>query len=129
MLKRYIFFTVILAAFFSCSQKKTPEKNLLEKILQNRDGVVEQVMENPEKYRLQIIYTQIDRDSLNQPVFSTSSFRADEKEYFYPASTVKFPAASLALEKLNRLGTPHLNRDTPMFTDSAYSRQSAVYAD
>ncbi|MDX2246329.1 MAG: serine hydrolase [Bacteroidia bacterium] len=129
MLKRYFFFAVILLVYFSCTPPKTPEENLLEKILENRGGVVEQVMQNPEKYRLQMIYTQVDRDSLNRPHFTTTSFRVNEKEYFYPASTVKLPAAILALEKLNKLGTPHLDRNTPMFTDSAYSGQSAVYAD
>src|SRR5690606_12459294 len=35
-------------------------------------------------------------------------------EYFYPASTVKLPVALLALEKINRLEVPGLDRDTVM---------------
>ncbi|MEZ4774927.1 MAG: serine hydrolase [Bacteroidia bacterium] len=114
---------------FSCSNSPQPEKGLLENILENRGGVVEQVMKDPGKYRLQILYTQVDRDSLNRPHFTTSGFRVNEQEYFYPASTVKLPAAILALEKLNNLGTPNLDRHTTMLTDSAYSGQSSVMTD
>jgi hypothetical protein len=59
--------------------------------------------DHPEKYRLQILYTQIDRDANNKPSLTTYSYRADTNEYFYPASTVKLAASVLALEKLNTL--------------------------
>jgi len=61
-------------------------------------------MDQPEKYRLQILYTQIDRDAKNRAHFTTYCYRANAQEYFYPASTVKLAASVLALEKLNALG-------------------------
>ncbi len=53
-------------------------------------------------YRLQIIYTQINRDENNQPTFTTYTFDAD-CYYYYCASIFKLPAAVFALEKLNEL--------------------------
>lgn len=65
------------------------------------------------------MYTQIDRDAQNKPHFKTFTYRLKPHEYFYPASTVKLPAALLALEKLNNLKISNLNKDTPLRIDSA----------
>lgn len=86
-------------------------------------------MENPEKHRLQIIYTQIDRDSENRPSFQTFGYNVDPSTYFYPASTVKLPAVALALEKLNLLNRPDLDRDTTMLTGSAAGFQTEAKVD
>tara|TARA_R110002096_G_scaffold398424_3_gene594544 strand:- start:2399 stop:3634 length:1236 start_codon:yes stop_codon:yes gene_type:complete len=87
------------------------------------------VMEDPDKYRVQIIYTQIDRDENNVPAFSSYHYRVDPDQYFYPASTVKLPTALLALEKLNELAIPGLTRDTTMLTGVASDWQTAAEAD
>jgi len=50
-------------------------------------------------------------------------------EYFNPASTVKMPLAFLALEKMDSLGRYAVDKETPMYTDSAYSGQTAAYVD
>lgn len=73
-------------------------------------------MANPERHRVQVIYTQIERDENNRPLFRSFSYRLNDEEYFYPASTVKLPVALLALEKINRLDVPGLDRDTVMLT-------------
>jgi hypothetical protein len=86
------------------------------------------VLASPSRYRVQILYTRIDRDARNRPTFTTFSFRLGQ-EYFYPASTVKLPVALLALEALARLDRPGLDRDTAMFTDAAHPSQSAVTSD
>lgn len=80
------------------------------------------------EHRLQILYTQIDRDAANRPLFRSYSFGLTD-EYFYPASTVKLPAAVLALEKLNDLAVPGLTRDTPLRIEAATSAQTAVDRD
>jgi hypothetical protein len=71
-------------------------------LLSNPDKF-KKLTDNPEKYRLQILYTQIDRDAKNKPTLTTYAYRSDSNEYFYPASTVKLAASVLALEKLNAL--------------------------
>ena len=73
-------------------------------------------MQNPGKYRVQIMYTQINRDANNQPGFKTFIYNVNPSEYFYPASTVKLPVSALALEKLRRLNRPGLDLDTTVLT-------------
>jgi hypothetical protein len=82
------------------AQKPT---NILEQLLLAHPEKFKKLTDHPEKYRLQILYTQIDRDANNKPSLTTYSYRADTNEYFYPASTVKLAASVLALEKLNKL--------------------------
>lgn len=72
------------------------------------------VMQDPAKYRVQIIYTQIDRDADNNPSFTSYDYRLSDDEYFYPASTVKLPVAALALEKINALAVDGLTRDSTL---------------
>ena len=86
-------------------------------------------VEDPRTHRVQVIYTRIDRDEDNAPSFTSYTYRLDADEYFYPASTVKLPAALLALEKLNDLGFDALNRDTTMLTGAADASQSAAISD
>ncbi|MFM7019647.1 MAG: serine hydrolase [Aquirufa sp.] len=79
------------------------QENLIEQLLKSNPTYFKHLTDNPSKYRLQILYTQIDRDSKNQAKFTTHAYRVDANEYFYPASTVKLAASVLALEKINKL--------------------------
>ncbi len=91
--------------------------------------VFRQVIEHPDTYRLQLIYTRIDRDKNNKPSFSTYYFHVDSTYYFNPASTVKLPLALLALEKLNRLNKPGVDKFTAMQFDSSYTKQTKEWTD
>lgn len=103
--------------------------NLIEQLLRSRPDWFGEILKNIETYEIQILYTQIDRDKNNKPSFRSYSYRVNPKEYFYPASTVKFPAAVLALEKLNRLGIQNLNKFTSLRIDSASGGQTSVTHD
>jgi hypothetical protein len=104
---------VTFALLGGCEVK--PEFNgSIDEFLRSQPGRFATVTENPEQYRVQIIYTQIDRDENNHPSFTSYTYRLSEDEYFYPASTVKLPAAALALEKINTLDLDGLTRDTTM---------------
>ncbi|MHC1739327.1 MAG: serine hydrolase [Ignavibacteriaceae bacterium] len=107
---------ILLTNVFTYSQI---EKNVLEELLQKNKSDFGDIISNPNKFRLQIIYTQINRDEDNKPTFVTYKFGVDKDKYFYPASTVKFPAALLALEKLKTLSYV-INRDTKYSIDSDY---------
>ncbi|MBO9659995.1 MAG: serine hydrolase [Chitinophagaceae bacterium] len=85
------------------------------------------ILNNPDTFRYQLIYTKIDRDKSNKPSFTHYRIRTDRTEYFNPASTVKMPLAFLALEKLHHL--KGVKRETPMLTDSAFSNQTIVTED
>jgi hypothetical protein len=75
------------------------------------------------------MYTQIDRDESNRPEFSTYKYRVRDKDYFYPASTVKLPSCLLALEKINNLNINGLDKNSTMFTDSIFEWQKAIRKD
>jgi hypothetical protein len=79
--------------------------------------------------RIQVIFTQIDRKKDGTPVFTTHTLGEDPELYFYPASTVKLPVAVLALQKLNELGRPGLDRNSTMISKAAYPGQTAVDKD
>jgi len=95
----------------------------------NKSPVFQEVIRHPETYRLQIIYTQIDRDKKNKPSFRHYYFNVDSTNYFNPASTVKLPLALLSLEKLNRLNNPAVTKFTAMQFDSTYSKQTKEWRD
>jgi hypothetical protein len=98
----------------------------LANMIRSKPELFKAILEKPDVYDVQIVYTQINRDAKNRPSFKTYRYQVDKDRYFYPASTVKFPAVLLALEKLNKLGIP---RATPMLTDSSYERQVRVWRD
>lgn len=105
-------FAAVGLLFLSCTQNQAV--NPLEQALASADGRIKRVMDSLDQYELQIRYTQIDRfgDSI---VFTDYDFQVDEDAYFYPASTVKFPAAVAALEKLNEIDS--LDRDTRFYVE------------
>ncbi|MFY0689827.1 MAG: serine hydrolase [Cyclobacteriaceae bacterium] len=115
--------TIVLFGILSCQTNDNP----LEQVIAEDSDL--SIIANDPQFEVQILYTQVDRDESQNPKFTTYSFGVDSNRYFYPASTVKFPASLLALEKINELGVENLDKWTRMITDSAYSRQSRVLND
>lgn len=102
----------------------------LQKLLRNNASpLLTNILNNPDTFHYQLIYTQINRDKSNKPSFKHFYLNVDRNQYFNPASTVKMPVAFLALEKLNRLNKPGVNKYTTMLTDSAYNGQTTVLSD
>ncbi len=96
-------------------------KSILDSLLlTDTSAVVSKVMANPDRYRLQVIYSQTDYSKKN-PTLTEFSFRLRPEEYFYPASLVKLPEAALALEKLNALKIERLDKNIPLYTNPKYS--------
>ena len=125
---RVLFIVLLLAMSTAC--EKTPKwQGSLESLLVSQPGRFATVMQNPEKYRVQIIYTRIDRDIDNRPGFKSFTYNVNPGTYFYPASTVKLPVAVLALEKLRRLNLPGLSADTTMLTGADADFQTATKTD
>ncbi|MFL5752907.1 MAG: serine hydrolase [Bacteroidia bacterium] len=101
---------------------------LMDSLLNSEPGIAG-IISNPKKYRIQIIYTQIDRDTDNKPSFKQYDYFLDSNNYFYCASLVKLPCSILALEKINELKIQGLTKDSKMITDSASSCQKRVLKD
>jgi hypothetical protein len=75
-----------------------------------------QLAANPDHYRLQILFTEIQRDQAGRPILRQQQYRADA-EYLYPASTVKLAIAALALEYLQQLAVYGVSADSVMQTE------------
>lgn len=94
-----------------------------------QDPITKKVLASPATYKVQIIYTAINRDKQGNPHFIHYPLYADATNYFNPASMVKMPLAFLSLEKLNALKIKGVDKYTTMQFDSSYERQVAMYAD
>src|SRR5688500_9224246 len=94
------------------AQSARTDKYLADMLSRNKDSVFSKVLKDPGKYRLQIIYTKIDRDKKNNPSFTDYYFNYDQEMYFNPASMVKMPLAFLSLEKLNEMKQSGIDKQT-----------------
>jgi hypothetical protein len=102
----------------------------LKRILSsNKDSIFNVVLNEPDKYRLQIIYTEISRDKRNIPSFTHHYFNYNPELYFNPASIVKMPLAFLALEKLNDLKIKSVDKNTIIQFDSSEHFHKTLYKD
>jgi len=100
-----------------CAQKPT----LLDSLLYaDTSAIMRKVLGNPDKYRLQIIYSQTDYSN-TIPNIKTFSFREQNEEYFYPASLVKLPVAALTLEKIRSMNIEGLNKNSLLYSNPRYS--------
>ncbi len=113
MAAKYFFIIGVVTLLASCDAEP-PKGNPLERVLASTNPKIKKVMDSLDHYEVQIRYTQIDR--LNDSIVLTDyDFQVDPKNYFYPASTVKFPIALLAMERLNQTDT--LNKDMRFFVE------------
>ena len=117
--------------FLTAKQLNGQSKNnpLTAVLNQIEDTITKKIITNPQEYRCQIIYTQIDRDKNNEPSFKNYHFNVNPDFYFNPASMVKMPLAFLSLEKLNELKIPGVYKYTRMQFDSSYEKQVAMKKD
>lgn len=109
------------------SNRSNTDDDLLQILMKANPALFNPILDNKDSLRVQIIYTQINRDKRNRPSFKEYTFNLNNNTYFYPASTVKMPIAFLALEKLNELKVEGLTRTTSMITDSGFAAQDHVY--
>jgi hypothetical protein len=103
MIRKPGFLTFVLLTNLCFDIMGQKEPGFLEKLLkEDTSQTVYKVLYNPQEYKPQIIYTQIDRNQNNKISFK-SFFYGDSSSYFYPASLVKLPVAALSLEKLKAI--------------------------
>lgn len=113
-MQKFLIFLFFLI-FFSNS-KIFCQNNFLLDLMMTRPQYFENVINNAEEYRIQIIYTQIDRDSTGFPHFTDYSFRLDSSEYYYVASMVKLPLILMTLEKLDKI--ENIDKNTKVIFDA-----------
>ncbi len=115
---------------FSQHRDNLPD-TLLHNLLAKHPQLFDAVLSKKEDMRIQIIYTQIDRGKKEKDKvkFTDHTFNLNADNYFYPASTVKLPIAILALQKINELKIPGLDKNTTMITGENGKGQTEVIND
>jgi hypothetical protein len=130
-------FNFVIYLLFICGYTAAQQPNINLPITVAHDNLVEQLMEidrtnfesilsNKKEYEIQIIYTQINRDSTGKTTFVQHQLGNDANHYFYPASLVKLPVCALALQKCAALNIPS---SAIMITDSSNQCQYKVSVD
>ncbi len=123
---------LLVACHATRALKPQQKVNPLDNILAAQAADFDSVLARPDFYEVQIIYTQIDRDARQVPHFTSYHWNVDSTRYFYPASTVKFPLALLALERINQLnreGATSLGKHTAYALDSVREFQQKYFED
>lgn len=123
-MKNYLYLFIFSLIIACQSKTPVPFEDGLEKY-----PVLSQVLENKDKYQVQILYTQIERNEHGNPLMTDFSFNLDDERYFYPASTVKLPVAILALEWLEEQNIEGLDENTIMLIDSIHPSQVPALVD
>jgi hypothetical protein len=103
--------------------------SFLHDLMAEKPDKFKAILNSPDKFEVQIIYTQIDRDAKNAPSFTQHSFGVSSRSYFNPASTVKFPLICLSLEKLNKLKIEGLNKNTRFAITQEHGCNTAITRD
>jgi hypothetical protein len=128
-----ILFTTISSCFPSQKNMMNKQENssgtLLADLMRQYPAHFDSILRHKDEMGVQIIYTQIDRDHKQRSSFTHHHFNTNNNRYFYPASTVKFPVAVLALQKLNELRIDGLDMNTTMITGADGETQTEVCHD
>ncbi len=128
-LQIFIAFLMGCSFHFSGNAQIKSDPWLKELLYSKASPLLQKVLNHPDSFQYQVIYTQINRDKRNRPSFKHFYLNVDKGRYFNPASTVKLPAALVALEKLHALKSKGIDKFTAMLTDSSYSAQTVVSKD
>ena len=109
-----------LIVLVSCSGKKDMLPPL-QAALSSENENIRRVMDSVDRYQVQIQYSRIYRRN-DSVIFTDYEFQLNDSAYFYPASTVKFPIAVLALERLHETDSLNLNSRYYVEGDTIESR-------
>ena len=97
MRKVYVVLISILL-LTGCSLRSDPIRSAFK-----GDDFLRSIVKNKDNYEIQILYTEVSKNSAGQAEFSDFQFQLNDEKYFYPASTIKLPITVLALSKINEL--------------------------
>lgn len=104
---------ILLLSGCGQSEKVAPADPILF-ALSSEDPAIRRVMHNKDAHEIQILFTRISREG-DSVLLQDYRYQVDDRQYFYPASTVKFPIAVLCLEAL--YATDSLDLDTRFFVE------------
>ncbi|HEX6180880.1 MAG TPA: serine hydrolase, partial [Chitinophagaceae bacterium] len=128
MTRSLLFGVFLLSHLFLIAQERS-DPWLDQLLRQKASPLLQNVLNHPDSFQYQLIYTQIDRDRNNVPHFKNYYLHVSKDNYFNPASTVKMPLSFLALEKLNKMNVKGVDKETSMLTDSSFDAQTKSWKD
>lgn len=128
-MQRFILYCLLFIRCFPASAQGRTDAFLQDLVRTNASPALLRVLDKPDSFHYQLIYTRIDRDRHNRPHFHNYYLHVDPLNYFNPASTVKLPLALLSLEKMDSLSRYGVDKFTPMLTDSAWPGQTTAWTD
>lgn len=114
MHRKFLLIAVLILLFSCGNQESIETRNPLEVVLASQKPNIKRVTDSLANYSVQIKFTQVNRQA-EKITFKDYNFQLDSTKYFYPASTVKFPIALLALSKLNTI--EYLDRTTRFYVE------------
>ncbi|TAE44541.1 MAG: hypothetical protein EAZ44_07125 [Cytophagia bacterium] len=117
-----IILIIIQILFTSCSFGQTP----IDEVMKKNPLFFKEMIDNKEKYPIEIIFTRIIRDSLNHPNLETYTYFTHNNLYFNPASIIKLPICALSLEKLNEWQKPKIHANTRIGAGKGFECQTEV---
>ncbi|WP_233589211.1 serine hydrolase [Gynurincola endophyticus] len=127
---KYVSVLLLMMLAISGLQAQSKNDQWLEQLIREKASpALLEILNQPDTFRYQLIYTKIDRDKHNVPHLTHYKMNVDANRYHNPASTVKLPTALIALEQMNELKSKGVNKYTTMLTDSAAPMQWKVWAD
>ena len=98
IMRNIVVFIIPLLLIASCSFNPNPIRSAFKK-----DDFLRSILKDKDKYEIQILYTEVSKNTLGQTEFSDFQFQLNDQKYFYPASTIKLPIAVMTLSKINEL--------------------------
>jgi len=113
-MSKSLLLVLFLFCFVVSCKKANKAINPLGHVLASENIKIKRVIDSLDQYEVQIKFTQINRHN-DSIIFKDYNFQVDDNNYFYPASTVKFPIAVIAMEKLNQMDS--LNKDTRFYIE------------
>jgi len=128
-MKQSVVLFLLQCLYISGHSQMNNDTLLIRLFSEEKDSLFREVWQHPGQYRLQVLYTEINRDKKNRPSFTDHAFDLDPLRYFYPASVVKMPLAFLSLEKLHKMNLPGVNKYTSLLIDSAFTFQTPALQD
>lgn len=125
---RFLYLLLFLLPIMGNAQPKTDAflRNIFDS---ENDSLLSAVLNQPDTFRYQVIYTKIEREKNNKPTFTNYYLNVDPTRYFNPASVVKMPLAFLSLEKLNEMKVSGVDMNTTILFDSAWHKQTILHTD
>lgn len=123
MKSKVIFKGILSSLLFSSVAAFAQDENITLLLHKDTTAAIRRVVQHPYKFRVQVVYTQVRKNSEGKLAFVASDFRINEDEYFYPATLVKLPIAALALEKINSLHVSGLSKDSYLKVLAPYSKK------